>query len=310
MHSRILKTAPLSIALVLAALSGCGTPYSQQETVTLTAESPSARFVMNNRVGDITIKSDPAAPQVSASVTKIGRGSSPDEARKALQEIKVSLARTETTGVIEAKSEHPNGNGFRNYCVTWNITMPPSPEMIVKNNVGDVRLDGVSGTAEVRTNVGDAIVKGLPNQIASSGPVKVTTHVGDAHAENIGNGIRATTDVGDIHASGGGPVYLQSDVGDVHLRLTGHNMGAVDCSADVGDVVVYLPKERRGSLDASSDVGDTVVNLGPIPMQNITHRRKYFYGDLGGASEPSAKLRTDVGSVTVRSASEQTPAVN
>src|SRR5262245_59007801 len=94
-----------SLTILLVFLAGCGTPFSQQETVTLSAESPSTKFVMQNRVGDVTIRTDPNAQQVSATVTKTGKGSSPDEARKALQDIRVMLARAESAGVVEATAE-------------------------------------------------------------------------------------------------------------------------------------------------------------------------------------------------------------
>jgi hypothetical protein len=299
----------VSITLLLAV--GCGTPFSQRETVTLAADSAPEKFVVQNRVGDVTIKIDPTAKGVSASVVKTGKGSSVHEARRALEDIRVSLLKSEDhPGVVEASVEHPKGNAFRQYQVSWLITMPASRNVVVKNGVGDVQVDGLSGEANIHTDVGDATVHGATEKTDQIGPVEVTTDVGSISAQHIGKGIHAVTNVGDIHASGGGKVQLASDVGDVTLHLTNENPDSVDCTADVGDVEVFLPAERKGALYAETDVGDTIIELGAIPMQNVHHRRKHFRGELGGSAEPRASLQTDVGSVTVRSMVEESATVH
>jgi hypothetical protein len=298
-------------SITLPVLSGCGTPFSQRETLTLATDAATEKFVLNNRVGDVTINTDPQAKGVSACVTKTGKGSSVHEARKALEDIRVTLARNENTpGVVEASVEHPNGSPFRQYAVSWRITMPASRNIVVKNCVGDVHVEGVSGAANIHTDVGDAIVNGPTDKSDQIGPVDLTTGVGDIRAANIGNGIHATTSVGDITASGGGKVQLQSDVGDVTLHLSNQNPDSVNCTADVGDVEVFLSPQRKGALIAETDVGDTIIELGAIPMQNVRHRRKHFRGELGGSAEPTASLQTDVGSVTVRNSSEAAEAIN
>lgn len=270
-----LRFAALLI-LTIFGLPGCGTPFQARETVQLSAPA-AGRLVLKGQVGDVTLRGDPNARQVSATVTHIGRGATQALADEALSEIESTLAgEPGAASQISAKVDHPRGTGRKQYAASWDIVAPPGTALEISTQVGDISARDFSRGATMRADVGD---------------VRLIRHRGGATAQ---------TNVGDIHAETDGAVDLKSDVGDIHLKLTGGTPGEVAVSADVGDVSIVLPADRRGELSAATDVGRVSV-IGPNEkIERTLDRRKAFHGMLGGAASPKVRATADVGDVTVQ----------
>lgn len=265
----------------LALIAGCGTPYTSREHLTLTAPAPAmATFILRNAVGEVTLQADPAATEVRAEIVKIGKGSSPQQADAALEQIEVSLeTHPGRSEAVEARAEHPPGGPIRNYEVEWKLTAPPGFALDVSTQVGDIVAEGFSGGATFKTDVGD---------IKTSGK-----HLG----------LSAKTGVGDIHAEAAGRIDVRTDVGDARLRVLPGDEDDVKARTQVGELTVELPVGRKGRLKAGADVGSLRLRLESLTLRGEAHRLE---ADLGGASTPTLDLATDVGDLTVRSYSSAT----
>lgn len=295
-----------ALCLSTAVLTGCGTPFRAQDQLTLTAARPAQRLLVHNSVGDVVVSTDPAASEVRAVITRVGKGANQAEADKALEQIEISLAAGDDDGgVLRAEAQHPRGNSWRNYEVAWRITTPPDVAVTVGGDIGDVAVSGVENDVTIKTAIGDVTVT-CPDD---AGPVQVVSGVGDIRVQNARGGLKAASEVGDIHVSAAGAVDARSDVGDVHLRMLPGKSEAIRAASDVGDVVVHIPSNQKGLLEADTDVGDVNVRLEGVTLKNFRHRHHRVSAALNGASDPLIDLSSDVGDVVVRaySASDSPP---
>ena len=310
-NSRLaLHSLSKSIAVVAALGSlgvfttGCGTPFKTQEQLTLKAPAGAARLIVENNIGDVTIEADAQANEVSAVVTKIGRGATAKEADKALAELEVSLAMDAAAGALRAKVSHPRATSFRQHEVVWRITTPPEIEVKVTTAIGDATVSGIQKDIAVKTDIGEARVICDP---AASSAVTISTGVGDVHVTDSTRGLTAKTDVGDIHASAAGPIQLASDVGDVVLHVKPATSEQVRVEADVGDVALYLDPSQQGKLTATADVGSVRIALDGVTMREFRRREHVAVAQLGESASPAIDIFTDIGDVTVKTQPVVTP---
>lgn len=297
---------------VLAALgslgvlvTGCGTPFKSQEEFTLKAPASAGRLIVENNIGDVTIQSDAQAKEVSAVITKIGRGATAKEADKALAELEVSLAMDDSAGALRAKVDHPRATSFRQHEVIWRITAPPETEVRVTTSIGDAIVNGIRKDVAIKTDIGDAHVCCDP---AGSSAVTISTGVGDVHVFDSTRGLTAKTDVGDIHATCGGPVNLDCDVGEVVLHLKPATTERVRIESDVGDVCLYLDPVQQGKLTATTDVGSVRIALDGVTMREFRHREHLAVAQLGDSATPAIDIFIDVGDVTIKTHPADRPA--
>ncbi len=289
--------ASLSIAFAAFLVTGCGTPFKSQERLTLTAPANGNQLILDNSVGDVVVRADPAAKEVSAVVTKIGKGSSENEANKALEQIKVSLATEGANGPIRAQAHQPNTTAFRNYEVCWQVTAPPGLKVNVTNDVGNICVHGIRGDVTLKNDVGNSTVCCDP---AGNSAVSIENGVGDIRVSDSKNGLKATTDVGNIQASAGGSVDLRSNVGNVNLRLRQKCDKGVKLTTDVGNVSLQIATNQQGKLSANTDVGSVYLNLDGLKLREFRHRDHYASATLGDASDPAIDLSADVGNVVIK----------
>lgn len=287
----------LSVAFLVFLATGCGTPFKSQERLTLTAPATGNELIVDNGVGQVVVRADPDAKEVSAVVTKIGKGSSENEANKALEQIQVSLASEGGNGALRATAHQPNSSAFRNYEVNWELTAPPGLKVRVTNDVGNIHVHGIRGDVTLKNDVGTTSVTCDP---AGTGVVSIENGVGDVRVSDSYSGLSATTDVGNIQASAGGSVNLRSGVGDVKLRLRATSEKGVKVSTDVGDVFIQLATNQQGRLAANTDVGSVNLNLDGLSLREFRHRGHHASAMLGDASEPMIDLSSDVGNVVIK----------
>ncbi len=295
----LLRRPAAALSLLGLFLVGCGTPFATRDHLTLSAPRPTDRLVVDNSVGRITVKADPAATEVKAEIIKIGKGCNQHEADQAVADIEVSLANAD--GVVRAEAKHPGGTGIRGYEVQWQITAPPDVDIDVTNDVGDLHISGFQKNISLKNDVGDAVVIADPADGEPGGMVKVTTGVGSIRADNARNGLTATTDVGNIFALAGGAVDLRSDVGSVSLKLLPTTADTVKLATDVGDVRIYLTPDQQGSILADCDVGDVRLSIDDAKIKTLRERRHHCTAQLGESRTPAIDLTSDVGDIRISS---------
>ncbi len=257
------------------------TPFEARQSESLSEPSPVTRLVVHNRVGDVTIMADPAAIGVTAEAVKIGRGRTDELAGRALGEIFVSLQRRPgSSDVLDAIADHPDSRRGRAYAVDWKITAPPGMAVDVEVEVGEARVEGFDGPADLTTGVGDALALG------------------------IGRGVNVKTGVGDATVQASGPIDVKTEVGDVDVALLAGESGTITITTGVGTVELRLPPDFDGTITAAADVGTISSTLsGSDTRAKRNPPEDQLRTTIGTGSGRTATINSGVGDVRLRSTS-------
>ncbi len=276
------STAAVFGALIVsgASMGGCGMPLIKvSEDRVATVPVGAERFVLQNDVGDVTLVSSDAVTEITAAVHIVGKGTSTEKAQEVLDNLVIVLRYDENepgtvlAGVQLEKRFRRNSYGVS---VDWEIVMPSGVAIDLRTDVGDVEASGFVLGASVSTDVGD---------------IKLI---------DMRGGVDARSDVGSIRVSSDGAVTARSDVGDVRITVLHGGIGDVLATADVGDVTVEFPADRVGHVHASTDIGSVSSSLDGADAAIHKKKRGVLVADLGGETEPTIELRTDIGSVRVK----------
>ncbi len=263
----------LSLLLAGVSLSGCSSGwvmYDHEATRIVTMESPGAETLrLVGDVGDMRVVGSPDRTDVRAIVELVGKGSSAESARAALDEIETSFALRGDT--LHAGITHPEPPSMNPYGARWSVEVPEGTLVEIVSDVGDVTVVGTRASVDVRTDVGDVWIHG-------------------AH------GVTVRSDVGDVHVRGTGLLDLRSDVGDVVMQVLSTSNLQHRVTTDVGDIRVVLTQGWSGTVDAVTDVGDTLIDGGPCGRARGDGTLALRPGDGGSAT---LLARTDVGDVHV-----------
>jgi len=245
------------------------------ESTSLTAELPAERLLVQNRVGTITIRSDPTATEITAEAVMIGRGHTQELADIAVTEIVVDLERSSTDRqTIEAFVDHPKPGHRKNYTVNWVITAPADIQVDVINDVGDVTVLGFHKAVSVKNDVGEV----------------------ECRQNTAGTTIQV--DVGDVIVEGAAPIEVRTDVGDVSATVMGQSSGAIAIRTDVGGVELWLPRDFAASVQAVTDVGSIKTKMAQGTMSKVQSANRRFNAEINGGGQ-RIELATDVGNIAI-----------
>ena len=113
------------------------------------------------------------------------------------------------------------------------ITAPPQTRLLARADSGGIRVDGIQGPADLKTD---------------SGGVR---------ARNIGADVRAATDSGGIHVEGvRGSVHARADSGGIEAYNVA---GAIDAETDSGGL--HLGQTKADTIRARTDSGGAEIKL-------------------------------------------------
>lgn len=280
-------TGGVLAAALLLPLGACSSySYSESEQVTevVTFKEAGAfsRLIVDTKVGDISVVGDDSATNITAEITKVGKGSSPVAAQESLDAIEIILAPlADDPSAFLCTSDFPKHWSGHSYKVEWRITAPSVLALDLVGDVGDIDASEFTNGARVRTDVGDIVLV------------------------DILGGVDARSDVGDIEATVGGAIAMSSDVGDIELTVldTGYGTtGPIDLNSDVGDIEVLIPAHTMGLLHATTDVGDVEIDLHELDSYDIRKQSKSgksIVVMLNGRDDPSLEMHSEVGDVQV-----------
>lgn len=210
----------LVIGALCVVVSGCGKPFQVRDRVTLTASLPAEKLVIQTEFGDIVVRGDSDATEIRAEALRIGRGSTPHQAERALDEIQVSLSPEEgKPGVVIARVEHPKSGLMRSHAVQWQITAPPDVVIEAHTGFGDVEVRDFKRGLTISTAFGDI-------EADASGPMQLSSQFGDI--ELI------------LRAGNDGDVKVSTEFGEVDLRLPADRVGRLVADTDFGSVDAHL----------------------------------------------------------------------
>jgi hypothetical protein len=145
--------------------------------------------------------------------------------------------------------------------VSFRLEVPRGTTVRLSATSGDVRADGLTGTADLRTKSGDVHASG------ALGTLHLETVSGDVDADSSASEIDASTTSGDVRVRARNPtrVKAQTVSGDVHVSVPDRTY-AVTTHEVSGDDVVDVrddPKAPR-SIEATTTSGDVHVDRDAI----------------------------------------------
>jgi hypothetical protein len=173
------------------------------------------------------------------------------------------------------------------------------------DNVVDYNQDFVKNRITVKTEGGLTMIGKKSVDFVVTVPqtcdLELTSDAGSITVSNVRGQISLTSNAGNIKASEvllQGDSRLKIDAGTITFTGAIDAIGSYQFLTDVGSINVTLPAQTAFRLEASTDVGsihsDFAVN---IQRDSVGAKAR---GETGVSPYPDLKLKTDVGSITLR----------
>lgn len=318
--------APAAAILLAAAVAGCrhSLPFRASDTQTLRAPASDAvAFTLHGRVGDVVVTAEDTE-EVLVTARRTGRGTTPEEAEKARNEIRLFLEPSGDT--LVARVEHPDDNSDR-YRVDWQVRLPAALAVTIEAPVGDVTARGIQRDVAVTNSVGDVVVEkchaariragtgdvtitDIAEDVTAAvgvgdlrvarvgGSAEVRAGTGDVSLQDIGGRVTLQAGVGSVDVKAPLPIRLRVGTGDIRVTVLGGS-GPLEATTGVGDIHAVLPADIAGRLDAHTGVGEVRARLDAANTSDVRLARNRCTARLNDAKEPLLKVSTGVGDVTV-----------
>jgi hypothetical protein len=188
---------------------------------------------LTNDVGDVRIIGV-EGNEVRVEAVIRGYGSTQEQARKAMESVKVSVDQV-ADNHIRAVGEIPAGPySGQSPSVVWTVRVPYQAQLIVTNGVGDVRIEKITGSMQVNSDIGDVIAKRFTLTddsyvLTDLGTVSISLPrdsefalEADAHLGKIKSEFHAAAEPGDtLTATVGdeplGTLTVRTDIGNIDI---------------------------------------------------------------------------------------------
>ena len=230
-----------------------------------------ARVFLEHRLGDITVHTHPQADVIVHAQIRVS-ASDANEAKAFADRIQILIEPSASQLSIRTRyPERPSSFlGLRNisYFVRYDITMPESAPLDVRNSFGAVSISGLKADGDISTSHGDLEFRdgrGTQHLQNSFAAVRVTNNAGDTTIENSNGAV----DAADIK----GALSIRDRFANVtaarvakDLTITNSN-GNVDVtdSGGIGNV-----RNSFGNVTIRSFQGDLTVNNSNGKVQATT----------------------------------------
>lgn len=274
---------------------------------------------VENSNGGVTVRAQ-AGSQASIRATIRCSAPSADQARDFANQIQIHV--DESGSGANVRTEYPsNWRGNISYSVDYEITMPESAPLEIRNHFGPVnvenahagamivnnngqvtlsagrgpqRIENSFGDVEVRSNEGDVTIRNGNGRVVASdirGTVDLTNRFGDIRLTNIGRGLTVHNNNGNIEATNvGGVTIITNSFGRVV---------ATDVKADL------RVQNQNGDVRANDVAGsaELATSFAPIQFSRIAKTltvhasNSMITGDTVGES---ATVETSFGGVDLR----------
>jgi DUF4097 and DUF4098 domain-containing protein YvlB len=214
----------------------------------------------------------------------------------------IQLTADQTGSRVQVEARRPDGGqamlgfGLRmSRSANFVATVPRNANVMVRTGDGSVRVEQVTGRAELRT--GDGTVRGAELK----GSVTVDSGDGSVTLQDVDGSIDVRTGDGGVSVAGRlTAVRVRTSDGSVTVRAeTGSAMSDDwDISTADGSVAVYLPEPFDAELDAHTGDGRVTTDQSIVMAGGKTDRGT-LRGRLGSGGR-ALKVRTGDGSIHVR----------
>ncbi len=251
-----------------------------------------------NRFG--AIEARPGGPQVEVQIRARAQGESSEAVSRLLAAVDVASQAEER---LELEVAAPASG----VTVDLEVRAPPQIGLVVEAQRGDVRVVEFDGPVTVRTLGGDVLVANL------EGPVDIEAEFGETEVRSVCSGAAVRSGSGDVsmrdvsgpllartlggdillEAVDSDPITLNSDSGEVAVRLRRPFGGTMEARTQSGSVAIALPADsncRVRTYTGSGEVSNT------LSLQDISRSGRNISGRLG-AGRGSVLVMTGSGDI-------------
>ena len=314
----------ISVLLVCCALAASAREESTRDFRKSVPLPAGRTFRIEHSLGNLTIRGQ-AKNEVDIIATIRCSAPSAQEARQCADRIQI---RVEDTGAgVSVRTEYPpNRESFFHwrdlgYSVNYDISMPDSAVLEVRNSFGRVSASGLHAGAAIHNGNGSVqVASGKGNQridnsfgevivLGNDGDVTVVNANGRVEARDVTGALDIRDRFGNVQVSGAGKtVNINSGNGRVEVVnakgtvTVSNSFGAADVSLAKADVTV---RNQNGSVDASDISGTADLNTTFAPVKfarigkalRVNAQNSTVTGDTVGES---AAVETTFGGIDVR----------
>ncbi|MEM9064238.1 MAG: DUF4097 family beta strand repeat-containing protein [Planctomycetota bacterium] len=293
MNGLATRTTAILIATTFAglcALSGCvsvGDPR-YEERLSITERHRSGGIAVETDNGSVRIQ---RGGQDRVEITAVVRAQTASRAER----VGISTRR-DRDGYLHIEALWPEGRRLERESCAFDIVVPDAEGVRVRSSNGAVKIDGLSGLADIQTSNGPISV------LDHDGPLDADTSNGAVQFETYGSPAKVRTTNGRVElTSVGAPLEIDTSNGSVVVRLDRDARGPVEIESSSGSILFEVGEAFGGSVEARTDNGRiTVERLGRRPDLLMQSKRHVLIQLDEGRDESS--LRTGNGSIRIRTA--------
>ena len=235
--------------VALSALVGCAVDIGalQHRTSSYSLSGQLHTLVVNAHAGSVHITGS-GSGKVSVTEHISFRGTAPGTTHRT------------ASGAVTLDSSCP---ALETCTVGYDITVPKAITVRVSSNVGEIRLQSLSGQVTAHTNAGNIDLGSV------SGPVEATGHAGSILGQDVSSPratLRSSAGTIDVAFSAApATVTATSDIGSVTLRVPGNVPYNVTTDVGVGstDVGVSRSPASPHAITASTRTGSVTIEPAP-----------------------------------------------
>jgi DUF4097 and DUF4098 domain-containing protein YvlB len=292
------KAAVFTAAVTLAMVAACR-PHILGRNVTMkTVERPFSlnhspeqvdRLTVRWKNGNISIRVDPQAAEISAKGTKLARAGTAAEAEALLEEIEIAFVASERDLRLEFSAPRPTGG--KNYSADVELVVPASVPLEVNNGNGDLRTE--SYQADIQVNIGN----GEMTLVETRGAVHANVGNGDIELDGQNGKVVASAGNGKVVlVSCGGGAKIEVGNGSVRVVSLQNPVEPIRCKVANGGVKLRLPKSAQAKLDLQTDNGKIETDLEGFAVSKLESKQRQILGVLNGG-ETDIEVRVGNGSI-------------
>jgi hypothetical protein len=229
--------------------------------------------------------------------------------KRAKEKVDFNFSNNESEVKLTAKTKSSFlGLGSTGVKLKIEITVPKSFNSETHTSGGNIKLDGLTGAAILKTSGGNIYVRN------SSGDIKTSTSGGDIRGENITGKIKLSTSGGNIivnnfkgdfdsFTSGGNisltgsdaKIHSETSGGNIKLDYIGENKG-IELYTSGGNIDIRLPADFNAAAKISSSGGRVSCDFKGNNAVKISSGK--FEADINKGGSP-LYLKTSGGNVEV-----------
>ncbi len=320
---------PVGLAFMLVGCGGCSVAFkSATEERNLAAPHVAGSGIdVHTDVGSVEVIADPTVKEVKITATISAFGTTEEEAKSRLPDVKVNIGRR-ADGTLEIKAESPKEwAGARGGC-SLAIRVPDASGCKIRTGNGSVSLIGLRGLADVHTGIGAIAVAdqlGAVTAETGNGSIQVNKATGEVNAKTSIGAVTIREIAGAVNASSGngsvtiksvkGTVNAKTSIGQMTLEQISGNVEAesgngsitlapapggdasFNLKTSIGAVTVRLPAGAGGSIQADTTLGNVTINGSrkPLSVTGEKNSKRIILTEKG----PASKVHSGNGSITI-----------